>query len=105
MTAEGPVTEQVLLDVIPGQESDFETAFETARHVVAQSEGFCSLRLSRCIEQPNRYLLLIEWATLGAHTEGFRGGPLYPRWRELLHHFYDPFPTVLHFETVAALPA
>ena len=60
-----------------------------------------SLRLLRCLEQPSRYLLLIEWATLEAHTVGFRGSPLYGRWRELLHHFYDPFPTVIHFGTVA----
>ena len=31
---------------------------------------------------------------------GFRQSPQYQRWRELLHHFYDPFPTVLHYAAV-----
>jgi hypothetical protein len=25
-----------------------------------------------------------------------RGSSDYQRWKELLHHFYDPFPEVLH---------
>jgi hypothetical protein len=28
---------------------------------------------------------------------GFRGSPEYQKWKQLLHHFYEPFPTVEHF--------
>jgi heme-degrading monooxygenase HmoA len=95
-----PITEHALLDVVPGREAEFEAAFAIARDIPAESDGFRSLRLLRCVEESSRYLLLIEWTTLEAHTVGFRGSPLYQRWRELLHQFYDPFPTVIHFETV-----
>jgi len=47
-----------------------------------------------------RYLLLVRWETLEAHTIGFRGSPAYAEWRALLHHFYEPFPTVEHFDAV-----
>ena len=67
---------------------------------IASMAGFRSLRLSRCVEQPNRYLLLVEWDRLEDHTEGFRGSPEYKQWRALLHHFYDPFPTVEHYKLV-----
>ncbi len=50
------------------------------------------------METPNRYLLLVEWETLEAHTIGFRRSPRYQEWRALLHHFYAPFPTVEHFD-------
>jgi len=65
--------------------------------------GFRSLRLSRCVERPSRYLLLVEWRELEDHTEGFRGSPEYEAWRALLHHFYDPFPTVEHYEDIECL--
>jgi heme-degrading monooxygenase HmoA len=94
------ILEHALLDVLPGKEAEFESAFAEARHIVGAAAGFRRLRLERCIERPNRYLLLIEWDTLEDHTEGFRGSPGYQRWRELLHHFYDPFPTVDHYRTV-----
>ncbi len=95
------ITEQALLDVKPGRELEFETAFITAKAIIAASPGFISLQLLRCIEAPNRYVLLVEWETLEDHTEGFRKSAGYEEWRALLHHFYDPFPTVEHFSVVA----
>jgi hypothetical protein len=32
--------------------------------------------------------------------DGFRNSSQYQRWRELLHHFYEPFPTVQHYAAV-----
>ena len=84
----------------PGRESEFEAAFEQAKAIIAGMPGFRSLRLARCIERPETYLLLVEWDRLEDHTEGFRGSAEYEQWRALLHHFYEPFPTVEHFEPV-----
>jgi heme-degrading monooxygenase HmoA len=96
------VLEHALLDVRPGEEERFEAAFSEAKGIIAASPGFVSLRLDRCTERPATYLLLVTWETLEAHTEGFRGAPAFERWRELLHHFYDPMPTVEHFTPVDA---
>jgi heme-degrading monooxygenase HmoA len=97
------VLEQALLDIRPGREPEFETAFSHATPIISAMPGFVSLELHRCIETPSRYVLLVRWETLEDHTEGFRGSPQYGRWRQLLHHFYDPFPTVEHFTRVAAV--
>jgi heme-degrading monooxygenase HmoA len=94
------ILEHAVLDVVPGQEERFEGAFREAQAIISSSPGFRSLRLERCVEQPSRYLLLVEWERLEDHTEGFRGSAAYERWRALLHHFYDPFPTVEHYEQV-----
>ena len=94
------ILEHALLDVVPGQEPAFEEAFAQAKSIIASMPGFRSLRLSRGIEQSSRYLLLVEWDRLEDHTEGFRTSPEYQTWRDLLHHFYDPFPQVEHFLTV-----
>ena len=95
------ITEQAALDVIPGREAEFEAAFATAKAIIAASPGFVSLRLLRCIETPNRFLLLVEWDTLEDHTDGFRGSAGYEEWKRLLHHFYDPFPTVEHYSAIS----
>lgn len=94
------ISEHALLDVIPGQEDRFEEAFGSARRIISSMPGCRSVRLERCIESPSRYLLLVEWDRLEDHTEGFRGSEEFEEWRKLLHHFYDPFPTVEHFEPV-----
>jgi heme-degrading monooxygenase HmoA len=94
------IVEHAVLDVRPGEAKRFEEAFSSARPIISSMPGCRSVRLERCIESPNRYLLLVEWDRLEDHTEGFRGSDEYQEWRRLLHHFYDPFPTVEHYETV-----
>ncbi|HZQ83346.1 MAG TPA: antibiotic biosynthesis monooxygenase [Acidimicrobiales bacterium] len=97
------VLEHALLDIRGGEEGAFEEAFDRAKAIIAASPGFISLRLSRCMERPGRYVLLVEWRSLVDHTVGFRESPPYEEWRRLLHHFYDPFPLVEHFEDVVAV--
>ena len=96
------ITEHGVLEVIPGREGEFVETMDRAKALIAASPGFISLRVERGIERPHCFLLLVEWETLEAHTEGFRGSDAYGEWRALLHHFYDPFPVVEHFETVAS---
>jgi heme-degrading monooxygenase HmoA len=98
------ILETAILNVRPGEEQAFEAAMRAAQPLIAATPGFISLRVHRCIETPNRYLLLVEWRTLEDHTVGFRQSDRYLRWRELLHHFYDPFPTVEHYAEIIATP-
>ena len=95
-----PILEHAMLEVRPGHESAFEAAFAKAQKIISASPGYRSHRLERCVEHTSRYLLLVEWDSLEAHTVGFRGSAPYQEWKALLHHFYDPFPTVLHFRTI-----
>ncbi len=97
------ILEQAVLDVRPGQQAAFEAAFADAQSIIASMPGYIGHRVLRCLEADGRYLLLVEWEALEHHTEGFRGSEQYERWRELLHHFYDPFPTVEHYEPIPAL--
>jgi heme-degrading monooxygenase HmoA len=95
MTA--PVLEVAILDVRPDRTAEFEAAFAEAQAIIAASPGYQRHELRRCVEAANRYLLLVWWRDLESHTQGFRGSPAYRRWKALLHHFYDPFPTVEHY--------
>ena len=95
------ILEHALLPVTPGREADFERAFTQAKAIIAASPGFRGMTLSRCLERPATYLLLVEWDRLEDHTEGFRGSPAYQEWKTLLHRFYEPFPVVEHFAEVA----
>lgn len=100
-----PILEVAILDVIPGQESDFEAAFSQAAAIISSMDGYISHELQHCLEKPNRYLLLVHWETLEAHTVGFRSSEKYQEWKKLLHHFYDPFPVVEHYQLTFKNPA
>ncbi len=94
------ILEAAPLSVRAGQGPAFEDAFRQAQRIIASMPGYRSHRLERCIERPGEYLLLVEWDTLEAHEQGFRGSPQYQEWKRLLHHFYEPFPVVSHYAAV-----
>ncbi len=73
------VLEHALLSIKPGAERAFEVAFAEAKEIIAGMVGFGRLTLSRCVEQPGTYLLLVEWRRLEDHIEGFRGSTVADR--------------------------
>jgi heme-degrading monooxygenase HmoA len=93
------ILEVAVLDIGKGTCEDFETAFRKASPIIASMPGYISHELRRCLEKPNRYILLVKWETLESHTIGFRQSAEYQQWRTLLHHFYDPFPLVEHYDS------
>ena len=99
------ILEVAALQVRSGQSEAFEAAFREAQSIIASMPGYLSQELQRCLEREGHYLLLVRWESVAAHEEGFRKSPQYQRWKQLLHHFYDPFPTVNHYEQVAGGPA
>lgn len=86
------------LQVRPGQTKDFEAAFKTAQVIISSMPGYQGHELQRCVERVGHYMLLVRWETVEHHEVGFRTSSQYQEWKKLLHHFYDPFPTVLHYE-------
>lgn len=91
------ILETAILSIKPGQSGAFEAAMTRARPLIAATPGFQRLEVRPCVETAGRYLLLVWWDTLEAHTVGFRQSERYERWRTLLHPFYEPFPLVEHF--------
>ena len=94
------ILEVAILNIKPGQENEFEAAFGKAQAIISSMNGYRSHQLQKCIEQPAQYVLLVNWESLEDHTVGFRESAQYQEWRQLLHHFYDPFPEVQHYQRV-----
>lgn len=95
-----PILEAAFLQITPAQQQAFESDFAKAGQYIRAIEGYRHHHLQRCLEVPGKYLLLVEWESLEAHTVGFRESEGYQHWKALLHHYYDPFPVVEHFERV-----
>ena len=91
------ILEAVILNVKPEQTEAFESSFRLASKIICTVNGYIEHELQKCIEIESKYLLLIRWETLEDHTVGFRSSNEYQEWKNLLHHFYDPFPVVEHY--------
>lgn len=91
------VLEVAVLNIRNREESTFEETFRAAAPLIAATPGYISHQLRRCFETKGRYLLLVKWGTLEAHTVGFRQEPNFPQWKQMLHRFYDRAPVVEHY--------
>src|ERR1700739_708834 len=94
------ILEAAVLNVRAGEEPAFEEAFRAASPLIMATPGYLSHELRRCLETKGRYLLQVRWEALEAHTVGFRQSAAYQDWKRALHHFYEPFPVVEHYESV-----
>lgn len=94
------ILEVAMLQVKKGQTTQFEEAFREASTIISSMDGYLSHELHRCLEAAGKYLLLVQWNSMEDHTLGFRQSEQYQDWKRLLHHFYEPFPTVEHFERI-----
>ncbi len=91
------ILEVAILNIKSGMSDRFEMAFQEASAIISSMPGYISHDLQKCVEVQDRYLLLVYWRTLEDHTIGFRQSPQYQTWKQLLHHFYNPFPVVEHY--------
>jgi heme-degrading monooxygenase HmoA len=92
------ILEVAILQIIPNKQHSFEADFQKASQYISSIKGYIKHSLQKCIEIENQYVLLVTWETLEDHTIGFRQSKQYEAWKNLLHHYYDPFPTVLHYK-------
>ena len=86
--------------VLAGTEERFTAAVEEGLPYLADTPGFRAARLTRGVESPRRFVLLVEWDSLEAHTVGFRGSENFTRWRGLVGPFFDGDPKVEHVDDV-----
>jgi heme-degrading monooxygenase HmoA len=101
------VLEVALINVVPGQEDEFAVAYSKGHEVLASAPGCRSVRMTRGIESPSRFVLLVEWDSVQAHEDNFRATDRFTTWRGLIGGFFAQPPLVEHFNDVPAghLPA
>ena len=97
------ILEVAILQIKHGESLEFEKSFQKASSIISSMKGYIEHEIQKCIEDPEKYILLVKWETLEDHVEGFRNSKEYQEWKSLLHHYYDPFPIVEHYEKVNTL--
>ena len=75
------VVEIAILEAKPGEADNMRKGLEAARSIISKANGYIDSKFQQGIEDPNRFVLYIQWQTVEDHTNGFRQGPLFPEWR------------------------
>ncbi len=97
------VTEIADFRVVADRQDEFADAVREGLTFAAETPGFRTATLTRSIETPTRFVLLIEWDTVEAHTVGFRESENFGKWRALVGPFFDGAPNVEHVESLVTV--
>ncbi|MGH3727708.1 MAG: antibiotic biosynthesis monooxygenase family protein [Micromonosporaceae bacterium] len=99
------VLEVALVDVTPGHEADFSAAYQQVRHLLTDTPGCLSVRMTRGVESPSRFVLLVEWESVDAHLDNFRAGEQFSQWRAAIGPYFAAPPVVEHFTDLDEVPS
>lgn len=91
------VLEITLIDVIPGQEQAFASAYRQAHRLLTASEGCLGARMTRGVETPSRFVGIVKWESVDDHLTNFRETDRYEQYRDLLVRYLAAPPVVEHF--------
>ena len=97
-----PVLEIATIRVTPGSEEGFVASYREGRRLLTEIPECRRVTMTRGIESPSTFVLLVEWDSVEAHIEKFRNTERWVSWRDLIGpHFAEP-PVVEHFLDVDA---
>ena len=61
------------IEIQPGTQEKFEAGVQAAAPLFQRAKGCHGMELRQVLEDPNTYLLVVQWETLEDHTVHFRG--------------------------------
>lgn len=70
--------------------------------VLSKAEGYLGHEILSCQETQGRWVLLVRWSSLEAHTVGFRQSSAFADWRAIIGPYFAQPPRVEHFEVTDA---
>jgi len=77
------ILEVAILNIKEGLSEKFEATFNKAEKLISSIKGYKSHQLKKCVEEDNKYILLVNWETIEAHEIGFRKSENYKEWKTL----------------------
>ena len=77
---------------------EFENSYEKAAKSLKASSHCLRYELSHCLEEPDNYILRIEWDSQDGHLKGFRTSPEFQTFFEAVRSFFGNIEEMRHYE-------
>ncbi len=94
------IYEMAHITVQPGTHAEFEAGVAQAFPLFRRARGYRDIELQRSIEDPNHYILVVQWDTVEDHMVHFRESEDFKEWRRLVSPYFAKPPVVEHTEVV-----
>ena len=95
------IVEYIRYQISSDKQRSFEGAYAEAAASLEASEHCLRYELSHGVEEPESYILRIEWDSQEGHERGFRGSPEFKTFFSAVKLFFDNIKEMRHYEPTA----
>lgn len=92
------ITEVIRYKISPEEAERFEESYRKAEAILQKSPYCLGYQLLRGVEQPENWILLLQWDSVTGHEEGFRKEASFRDFLELVRPFLKQIEEMKHYE-------
>ncbi|NUR86225.1 MAG: antibiotic biosynthesis monooxygenase [Nonomuraea sp.] len=92
------IVEYIRYRIPDDRSAGFEAAYARASASLAAAPQCVDYELSRCVDEPEHYVLRITWTSAKDHLEGFRSGDLFPAFFAEIRPYVEQIEEMRHYE-------
>lgn len=99
------IVEYIRYTIPPDRAQAFGAAYRDARLALDESPHCLGYELSQGLEEPENWILRIEWDSLDGHEQGFRASPAFQRFFSAVRPFFDDIREMKHYRATNVVRA
>ena len=92
------IIEYIRYQVPPASHADFLRAYQDAGQDLAASSHCLRHEISQGVEEPDNFIVRIEWDSLEGHEQGFRTGPQFAPFFARVKPFFANIREMKHYQ-------
>jgi heme-degrading monooxygenase HmoA len=92
------IVEYIRYKIPAERQREFEEAYENASGSLNASRHYQMYELTHCAEEPELYILRIEWDSLDGHMKGFRSSPEFREFFRYVQPFFNEIQEMRHYK-------
>jgi quinol monooxygenase YgiN len=92
------IVEYIRYKIVDDKQNEFENAYRKGERALKSSSHCLRYELSHCLEEPENYILRIEWDSFDGHTKGFRTSQEFQPFFAAVRPFFDQIEEMNHYE-------
>src|SRR6266536_1055243 len=92
------VVEYIRYRIPEERHKEFERCYAAAEAALQNSPHCLAYEIAHGIEEPNNYVVRIEWDSVEGHEQGFRKGPGFGAFFAAVKPFFEQIEEMRHYE-------
>jgi heme-degrading monooxygenase HmoA len=98
------IVEYIRYTIDPGRTDEFDDAYRRGGALLDASRHCLRWEVARCVDEPEKQIVRIEWDSAEGHLQGFRQSADFKPFLEATRPFFKDIEEMTHYEVTTDSP-